>query len=453
MIDYMLKDNTKKIDLRGIINVCLVFVYVLMFCLSLTLNLDFEIRARRDYAENFTINEIVKDEHRQNCYILKTDRGDYEITSIVGKLVNETKLFEIVGKTYNLHIFSYKGKKSIVGIYPKYEEGHYDYRKSVLRVPESFDAMQEVVSKVKIVLSVFASFTLLSGLVLVVVEHALRKRIRYDLAQLFANKVVEQKLSKYQGEYRDNISMSFYVIVLLSMFGVLNLFALGVNSIVIYSFLGLIGLALVAWGICSVVFYHIAKRKDINDSINYYNDDLSNHKDEQEAEVVPTYSEHPITYAFCEKGIYSAIDEYIDALKKDCDKICGIGLTELNPIEMIYKRAAYEASTEEYRNLLIALGYENVNYTYDELNFYTKVVLYPYGQVFVFIESDIEFQNKGALVHNLIFQYDEVVSYWVKYYNIKVRGLDYFLEHRKEIITKNCKHKTKVLKFDGSEKL
>lgn len=451
MIDYMLEKNTIKEKLRGILNVCLVFTFVFMFCLSQAINLESSITVNDKYlySQHFTINQVVKDEHREHCYIVKTNDGDYEITSIVGKIVDETKLFSAVGGIYNFHIFRYKGKKSIVGIYPNHYAEHYDSTKAVLRVPDSFDAMREVVGTAKVVLEVLATFSLLSGFILILVEHALRKRIRYDLAELFADKVVAQKLSENQGKYRDSTLMSFYSIVLIALFGSLNLFALNASSIVIYSFLGLIGLALVVWGICAIVFYQIAKHKDVQLSINYYNDDLPNHKDEQGTDVVPTFSEHPITYAFCEKGVYSALEEYFAELRKDNEKLCSLMFKDMSPIDLIYLRAMNEASLVRYRSLLVALGYDNVSYTFDELNFYTKVVLYPYGQVFVFIESDIEIKNKRALVHNLIFQYDEVVSYWVKNYNIKVRGLDYFLEHRKEIITKNCKHKTKVLKFNG----
>ena len=447
MIDYMLQLNTFKKRLRDILNICLVFAMMLLMCISPLKRLETAINhaSTAPTAAHYTINEVIKDEHKQNSYIIKTDGGDFVITSIVGKLVNETKLFANIGETCNFHFFSYKGKTSVVGIYPIHS---YD---SVLRVPDSLAEMRKVVSAVKIAISIVITFAALGVFTFIVIEHAQRRRLRVDLAELFANKAVESRLSENQANYRDGITMSIYIIMLVAIFGLLNLFAINATPIVIYLFSGLLLLAFLVWSVFAIVCYFIAKHKDIQISINFYNDDLPTHKDEQETDVVPTFSEHPITYAFCEKGIYSALDEYMNEMKNDTNKISGLGLEEIDPLAKIYIRASNMASLEGYKYLLAQLGLENVSYTYDELNFYTKAVLYPHGQVFLFIESDIEPQNKGELVHNLVFQYDEVVSYWVQYYNIKVRGLDYFLKNRSEIITKNCKYKTRVLTFDKSD--
>lgn len=287
-----------------------------------------------------------------------------------------------------------------------------------------------------IVLTVVSVILLVVAIILIFIFKKSKKEVEKDiLTNLYPNNFI----SPYRKKYLNGV---FLLLILPLIFLILMIIENSKNneSTLFYIYLGLFLSILLLWMVITLALLPKIRTKDAIFSAFAYNLDKFYQSD---AENLHYDILNDIIFAFTEQGLHYEFDKMLELEQLHFEY-----LAEKEHFEDNAKKLDYiEALKIEYKKML-ENKYPNTLIDYNELNLRLKIACTPKGLASCFVMSNLDKNNKYNLTKDVLFELDPVSYHYIKLYNIKVEGLDKFMQNREQIFLENCKGKPKVIEIN-----
>ncbi len=465
IFNVRIKNHQEKVFMRNILEIPnikrqnykkLIFIATLFFILSIILFpiilISFLSLNIEDVVE---INGKIKDiEYKNEEYVFYLDDdSEYHLVSVVSGHLDKEELEKLNGQNVILYNLEIGRENDIIGfttdVYSLDKETGFNYVKDNSLTGTMVLSIMLSLSVIMLIFSIYKLCTT-------------KKTARGDVFKL----INEQTIPPISPARKNILKFLLIPIILALIFLIPMCVYSEINTTLFYIFLALFLVSISASFILTLILLPYIQKREIKEFDLLYQS-LFELKGDNFSPLVMDQGNF-LVFKLTEKGLeyreeYEAdliMNSFVTGQESEEE------LQEIkNSIMLDIRQSKNNPPPKRKKNKNFINYFENselIDNTliqYDELNLTTKVCFKVANQPFaLFISSNLQEMQYPTLRNDIFIELTEDIYYYIKKYNIKVNGLDRFLQNRKDFMTKYCqgvyKGKFSYIEFtDDDEKI
>ena len=380
------------------------------------------------------VSEVTLDDNSETFNITLSDGETYQITSVITEHLQFEELEPLVNGNVTLHLYHFGANTGVIGI----DSDTYN-----LSVDQGFAYVVDNLKTGILVTGIMTALGLVCAIVCFILYKKAKQQKTDDILSIFA--MMYNPLTKERKNYIkwSLISMALLFIVLLPITIVMG-YTYG-ETTPFFITLGIFVASFTAWMVIVLGYLPKIRLKDIDSYTEKYNFE---NKPVDESMLDDGFVEERgegLIYKFTDTHLIFNVDDMLHLIIKEVEE----SYKDVQSTEEFDKDAYLDILKDDIRKDITDAGFSDMKFDYNELNFYIRVIFRPTGETNAFVVSNVNEAFKQSLKKDMIFELNEVLYHYIKKYNITVKGLTYFLEHRKELMLKNCKGNIKYIPFEN----